>query len=61
MKIATEISVQQPEGKSFGSPEENLSPWSTGSLLERVAENTLKIFFEREDLEDFLTLADIGG
>ena len=50
-----------PEGKSFGSPEENLSPWSPGSLLERVAENTLKIFFEREDLEDFLTLADIGG
>ena len=50
-----------PEGKSFGSLEENLRPWSTGSLLERVAENTLKIFFEREDLEDFLTLADIGG
>ena len=46
-----------PEGKSFDSPEEDLSPGTTGSLLEGVTEPIHKIFVEREDLRDFLALA----
>ena len=45
-----------PEGKSFDSPEEDLSPGTTGSLLEGVTEPIHKIFVEREDLGDFLAL-----
>ena len=50
-----------PEGKSFDSPEEDLSPGTTGSLLEGVTEPIHKIFVEKEDLGDFLALTDIEG